>query len=60
MLSEDNLVFKIPAYLRKNLELDLQATPDKLPHGLLQQVIFICYLLLSFIRVCSYVFLMVN
>ncbi|XP_064090172.1 integrator complex subunit 8-like [Macrobrachium nipponense] len=38
VLSEDNLVFKLPSYLRRNLELDLQSTPDKLPRGLLQEV----------------------
>lgn len=38
VLSEDNLVFEIPLYLRKNLELDLQAWPKKAPQGLLMQV----------------------
>ncbi|XP_063860664.1 LOW QUALITY PROTEIN: uncharacterized protein LOC135100977 [Scylla paramamosain] len=38
VLSEDNLVFEIPLYLRKNLELDLQAWPKKTPQGLLMQV----------------------
>lgn len=38
VLSEDNLAFEIPSYLRKNLELDLQAMPEKAPQGLLLQV----------------------
>lgn len=38
VLSDDNLAFEIPSYLRKNLELDLQTRPEKLPSGLLLQV----------------------
>lgn len=38
VLSEDNLAFEIPLYMRKNLELDLQARPEKAPQGLLMQV----------------------
>lgn len=41
VLSEDNLAFEIPLYLRNNLELDLQAWPKKAPQGLLMQVIFL-------------------
>lgn len=43
VLSEDNLAFEIPLYLRKNLELDLQAWPKKAPQGLLMQVIFFVF-----------------
>lgn len=38
VLSDDNIAFEIPSYLRKNLELDLQTRPEKLPSGLLLQV----------------------
>lgn len=38
VLSEDNLAFEIPSYLRKNLELDLQSRPEQAPQGLLLQV----------------------
>lgn len=38
VLSDDNVAFEIPSYLRKNLELDLQARPEKAPQGFLLQV----------------------
>lgn len=38
ILSEDNVAFDIPSYLRKNLELELQARPEKAPPGFLLQV----------------------
>ncbi|XP_045613669.1 integrator complex subunit 8 isoform X2 [Procambarus clarkii] len=38
ILSEDNVALEIPSYLRKNLELELQAKPEKAPPGFLLQV----------------------
>ncbi|XP_042208112.1 integrator complex subunit 8-like [Homarus americanus] len=38
VLSDDNVAFEIPSYLRKNLELELEAKPEKAPQGLLLQV----------------------
>lgn len=51
VLSEDNFAFEIPLYLRKNLELDLQARPEKTPQGLLMQVIFLIFF--SFFSICN-------
>ncbi|KAK4303799.1 hypothetical protein Pmani_024217 [Petrolisthes manimaculis] len=38
VLSDDNVAFEIPSYLRKNLELDLQARPEKTPQAFLLQM----------------------
>ncbi|KAK3857934.1 hypothetical protein Pcinc_035842 [Petrolisthes cinctipes] len=38
VLSDDNVAFEIPSYLRKNLELDLQARPEKAPQAFLLQM----------------------